>query len=169
MTSQAMTVQLDSASSERPFDERYVGTEGEKPDFQIQPVTKTGTLPKPTPDYFLFQSEATYRRQEKEKQVGWWVGLVESVKENYFTAVLEDLQGRTSIAEFDIEEITPSDVSLLVQNARFTFTVMQVDKHSGREYVSKISLCGPPVWTERDFERARESYEKIFPEELFNF
>lgn len=168
MRSQAMTVQLDS-TSERSFDECYVGTEKEEPGLQIQTATGSGNLEKHTAGYILFPSEAAHIREVKEKQVGWWVGRVESVKEDYFTAVLEDLQGRTSIAEFDKEEVTPSDLTLLVPNARFTFTVMQVDKPSGREYVSKISFSGPAVWTERDFERATESYKKVFSDELFNF
>jgi hypothetical protein len=166
--SQAMTVQLDS-TSEHSFDERYVGTKRERPDSEIQSATETGTLQMRGPVYISVGSETAYSREVKEKQVGWWVGRVESVKEDYFTAVLEDLQSRTSIAEFDKEEVTPSDLSLLVPNARFTFTVMQVDKHSGREYISKISLSGPAVWTEKDFERARESYEKLFPAECFSF
>lgn len=168
MRSQGMTPQLDD-TCEQLFDERYVGTVGEKEDTPTQTVMDTGTLHRADTVYIPFPSLAYSRQDVKEKQVGWWVGRVESVKERSFTAVLEDLKGRTSIAEFDKEEITPSDLNLLVPNARFTFTVMQVDKHSGREYVSKISLSGPAVWTERDSERAKESYEEIFPEDLFNF
>ena len=89
--------------------------------------------------------------------------------EDYFTASLEDLHGRISTAEFSKKEITPSDLNLLAPNVRFSYTVTQMDRRSGREYVSKISLSGPAIWTKKDFEQAKKSYEKLFPEELFKF
>lgn len=164
--SQAKIMQTDS-TYESSFNSYYVGTEPEERDLETSIPSRTSTeVAKPS--YIEFHQRAR-RSEEKARQVGWWVGRVECVHEDYFTAVLEDLKGRTSVAEFDKEEITPSDLNLLVPNARFSFTVTQVDKRSGREYVSKISLSGPAIWTERDSERARESYKKIFPEELLDF
>ncbi len=169
MTSQARIVKADNTSgSAFDGDGCYVGTEQKEPDHVIPMSTKTSTEVT-EPRYIKYQMNSTYRSEVKEKQVGWWLGRVECVYEDYFTAVLEDLKGRTSVAEFDIEEITPSDRNLLVSNARFSYTVTRVDKRSGREYVSKITISGPAIWTERDSERAKESYEKIFPEELFDF
>ena len=93
----------------------------------------------------------------------------EEVYEDYFTVSLEDLKGRLSTAEFDKEEITPSDLNLLAPNVRFSYTVTQMDRRSGREYISRISLNGPAVWTGKDTDRAKELYEEFFPEELFEF
>lgn len=165
--SQSMTAQIDSASVSL-FDRHYVDIDGKESDLESQTATKM-SAEKATSRYITFPYKGTYRSKTNEKQVGWWIGHVENVYENHFTAVLEDLQGRTNIAEFDNEEITPSDLNLLVPNGRFTFTVTQVDKHSGREYVSKISLSGPAIWTEKDIEKAKGSYKKIFPDEVFNF
>lgn len=166
MRSQALTAKIDSISGSL-FDGRYVDPE-EEIDIKNQTATSTGSV-KSIVDYFPLPSKMIYASDERARQVGWWIGHVESVYDDYFTATLEDLQGRISVAEFDKEELTPTELSLLVPNCRFTFSVTQVDKHSGREYVSKISLSGQPVWTEIDDEKFKESYEKIFPEELFDF
>lgn len=167
VNSQAKIFQADSTYGS-PFDSYYVDTAPEEPNLETPILPRTSTeVPKRR--YISLHDERPRRSEEKAKQVGWWIGRVECVYEDYFTAVLEDLKGRTSVAEFDKEEMTPSDLNLLVPNARFSFTVTQVDKRSGREYVSKISLSGPAIWTERDSERARESYEKIFPQELLDF
>ena len=165
--SQAKKIQADS-TSQSLFGTYYVDAKTEEPDLKIsiQPRTSTEVA---EPRYISFYDEKARLSQEKATQVGWWLGRVEHVYEDYFTAILEDLKGRTSVAEFDKEEITPSDLNLLLPTARFSFTVTQVDRRSGREYVSKISLSGPAIWTERDSERAQESYEKIFPEKLFDF
>lgn len=121
------------------------------------------------PVYIRIPSQGVYSSERKEEQVGWWFGRVEEVFEDRFTAVLEDLKGVVSITDFDKNELTPSDVKLLAPNINFSFTVTRVDKRDGREYVSKISLGGQPIWTERDSERAEELRKEIFPEEIFDF
>jgi hypothetical protein len=164
--SQTKIIQVDSAF-QSPFDTYYVGRT-EEPDLEISSRPRTSTE-KAEPRYIRLYGEKVHLSQEKARQVGWWLGRVEHVYEDHFTAVLEDLNGRTSVAEFDKEEITPSELGLLVPNTRFSYTVTLVDKPSGREYVSKLSLSGPAIWTQRDSERAQASYEKIFPEELLDF
>jgi hypothetical protein len=162
--SQARMEAFDATSGEM-LDDYYVGKEREKPEISISSKT---SAERESPYIDLF-SERVYPKKEKAKQVGWWLGRVEEVYDDYFTASLEDLHGRQSIAEFGKEEITPSDLNLLLPNVRFSYTVTQMDRPSGREYVSKISLGGPSVWTEKDSDRAKESYEELFPTELFNF
>ena len=147
------------------LDDYYVGNGREEPEISISSRTSAERKNR----YIDFFSERVSPKQEKAKQVGWWIGRVEEVYEDYFTASLEDLQGRLSTAEFDKEEMTPSDLNLLASNVRFSYTVTQMDRRSGREYVSKISLSGPAVWTEKDSDRAKEFYEELFPEELFDF
>ena len=147
------------------MDDYYVGNGQEEPEILIPPSTSAERKNR----YIDLFSERVHPKQEKAKQAGWWIGRVEEVYEDYFTASLEDLQGRLSTAEFDNEEITPSDLNLLAPNVRFSYTVTQMDRRSGREYVSKISLCGPAVWTGKDSDRAKEFQEELFPEELFEF
>lgn len=166
MTSQAMTMRIDN-TLDNLFNGRYVDTQEKEIAPELEAKTKTDT--EKATSYIPFRYKATIRGDIKDRQVGWWIGHVEDVHEDYFTAVLEDLYGRTNIAEFDKEEITPSELTLLVPNARFTFTITQVDKHSGREYVSKTSFSGPAIWTEKDSVKAKDSYNEIFPEKLFNF
>ena len=167
MLSQAKMVKGENTEGSE-FDGYYVDTEQKEPGQAISMSSKT-SIEGAEPRYIELQTQATYHSEGKERQVGWWLGRVERVYEDYFTAVMEDLKEMISIAEFDKNEITPSDLNLLVPNARFSYTVTQVDKRSGREYVSKISLSGPAIWTDRDSERAKESYKKTFPEELFDF
>ncbi len=147
------------------FDDHYVGMRREEPELEIS--IPSGTSVEKKVHYIKLHSEKVHPKEEKGKQVGWWLGRVEEVHEDYFTTSLEDLHGRISAAEFSKEEITPSDLNLLAPNVRFSYTVTQMDRRSGREYVSKISLSGPAIWTKKDFEKAKESYEKLFPEELF--
>lgn len=105
----------------------------------------------------------------REKQVEWWFGRVDQVFKDYFTAILEDLRGNISIVEFDLEELSPSDLDLLAPGVKFSYSIAQVDKLSGREYVSKISPSGPPIWREKDIEQAKELGDKSFPEDLLDF
>lgn len=155
-------------TSRSVLDSFYVSTEQKEQDPAILiPTNTSADIAKSK--FIKFSTRGTYHGEIKERQVGWWLGRVDCVSDNYFTTVLEDLKGNISIAEFDKDEITPSELSLLVPNARFTYTVTLVDKRSGREYVSKLSFSGPAIWTEQDSERFKEAYEKVFPDELFNF
>jgi hypothetical protein len=119
--------------------------------------------------YLRIPSPSVYKGDRKEEQVGWWYGRVVDVFEDYFTAVLEDLKGVTSRTEFDKTELAPSDLNLLAPDTKLSYTVTRVDKRSGREYVSKLSLSGEPIWTERDSKRAIKLHEEIFPKELLDF
>ena len=164
--SQSSLATVNSASGDI-FDDHYIGIRREEPEQEISIPSRTSVENKVS--YIKLHSEKVHPKEEKAKQVGWWLGRVEEVYEDYFTASLEDLHGRISAAEFSKEEITPSDLNLLAPNVRFSYTVTQMDRRSGREYVSKLSLSGPAIWTKKDFEKAKESYEKLFPEELFEF
>ena len=164
--SQSGIATVNSASGDI-FDDHYVGIGQEELELEIPITSRTSVERKAR--YIGLYTEKVRLREEKAKQVGWWLGRVEEVYEDYFTASLEDLHGRISVAEFSKEEITPLDLNLLAPNVRFSYTVTRMDRRSGREYVSKISLSGPAIWTKKDFEKAKESYEKLFPEELFEY
>lgn len=164
MSSQSGVAMVDSASGVI-FENHYVSLGQEEPEISIP----SGTSEEKKVHYLQVYTEDVHPKREKAKQVGWWVGRVEEVYEDYFAASLEDSHGRISVAEFSKEEITPSDLNLLAPNVRFSYTVTRMDRRSGREYVTKISLSGPAIWTKRDSEKAKESYEKLFPEELFEF
>lgn len=162
--SQSRIATVNSASGDM-MDDLYVGIRPEEPELGIS-ITSRPSVESET-RYIELHTEKVRPKEEKAKQVGWWLGRVEEVYEDYFTASLEDLHGRISAAEFSKEEITPFDLDLLAPNVRFSYTVTRMDRRSGREYVSKISLSGPAIWTKKDFKKAKESYEKLFPEELF--
>ena len=164
--SQSRIATVNSASGDI-FDDHYVGIGQEEPELEISITSRTSVERKVR--YIELHTERVRPKEEKAKQVGWWLGRVGEVYEDYFIASLEDLHGRISAAEFSKEEITPFDLDLLAPNVRFSYTVTRMDRRSGREYVSKISLSGPAIWTKKDFEKAKESYEKFFPEELFEF
>lgn len=162
--SQSEVRAINSASG-HIFDHRYVGIRQEE--LPIDMPDPLGTSGERKARYIRVHTEKVRPKQEKAKQVGWWLGRVEDVYADYFAASLVDKQGRLSVAEFSKEEIDPSDLNLLVPDARFSYTVTRMDRRSGREYVSKISLSGKAIWTKKDSEKAEEAYERLFPEEVF--
>lgn len=155
---------ISNSASRSGFDPQY---------FQQGPETgapSRGTGVDETSPYVVKKPLVEFREKKDEaKQVGWWLGKVGEIHEDYFEATLEDEHGRISIAEFSKEEISPRDLNLLAPDVRFSYTVTRIDKRTGREYVSKISLSGSAIWTERDSKMARESFEELFPEDVFDF
>jgi len=167
MKSQASILE-DYNTFEGAFDDQYVDAEEKEADL------KTSVKPEASSDhcdgqYIPLPYKKPYSNGVKQKQVGWWIGRIESVHKDHFTAVLEDMKGITSVADFDKEELAPSDQNLLFPNTRFSYSVTQVDKRSGREYITKLSISGPAIWTENDAKKANEYREKVFPEELLDF
>lgn len=163
MLSQAEIINSED-TSETKDNSIYIETEKEPEDVKQFPEQKAlETL------YLPIESRRSFSSEVYEKQVGWWFGRVEELYEKHFTAIMEDLQGRINTAEFDIEELSPSEIDLLVPGAKFSYSITQSDKRSGREYISKISLSGLPIWREKDSEKARELGDKLFPKELLDF
>ena len=109
MRSQSRITTVNSASGDI-FDDHYIGIRREEPEREISIPSRTSVENKVS--YIKLHSEKVHPKEEKAKQVGWWLGRVEEVHEDYFTASLEDLHGRTSAAEFSKKEITPSDLNL---------------------------------------------------------
>ncbi len=126
-------------------------------------------LDKQTNKYLLTRNTSDFvLNDSSQSQIGWWIGRIEEVHDDYFNASMQDAKGHHSIVEFDINEVTPSEQHLLTPDARFSYRILQVDKFSGREYVSKLSISGPAIWTEYDDQKAKELYQDLFPEELFD-
>lgn len=166
MLSQSIMKKIDSAT-EISQENKYISTDQN----ELELVDSTGDfweIEKKQNKYIYFPKRSSFS-DRNEKQMEWWVGHVESIHNDYFIAVLEDLKGVTSIAEFEIDEVSPMELPLLQENARFTYTVTQVDKHTGREYTSKLAFSGTSLWTECDSKKANESFKENFPEDILNF
>lgn len=69
-----------------------------------------------------------------------WIGHVESVQNNKFTAILKDLTngGTDEWAEFSIDEISPDDSALISKGAAFYMYIGFVFKNGTRKRESEI-------------------------------
>lgn len=69
-----------------------------------------------------------------------WIGHVEEVKENGFTAILKDISngGTDEYGEFTFDEITPDDLSFISRGAAFYMNIGFVSKNGTRKKESEI-------------------------------
>jgi hypothetical protein len=168
MNSQATKIEINN-TEETELDDYYVSDQPKNSIPEASLHSKTGLDENQAPKFIEFLIAGHSRSQVVETQVGWWFGRIERVFDKYFTAVLEDKKGNKSLAEFDKEEVTPGEQNLLTPNAKFSYSITRADKTSGREYVSKISISGPEIWTKNNAESAKQLFKEYFPEKTFDF
>lgn len=85
-----------------------------------------------------------------------WEGRVVSRTESTFGAVVVALRGvpTEEIVEFDLEEITPDDIPMVVEGAVFYWSIGYREERSGeRSRSSVIRFRRLPAWSQRDIER----------------
>jgi hypothetical protein len=105
----------------------------------------------------------------REHELQWWLGRVTEIHENYFSAILEDLNGVTSLVDLDSEVVPQHEKDLLFVDSIFTYTVSVVDNlFGGREYRTKIAFNSKRTWVEEYERKTEELLEQIFPERLLN-
>lgn len=88
-----------------------------------------------------------------------WEGIVLEIQEDSFTARLVDLSGDypEEEAEFDIEDVSPDDRSLLMAGAGFYWTLGYQTRPNGqRVRVSVVRFRRLPVWTSEEIAAARQ-------------
>ncbi|MFQ5455359.1 MAG: hypothetical protein ACE5EA_04025 [Nitrospirota bacterium] len=100
-----------------------------------------------------------------EEILEWWVGHVNDVYEDYFTATLEDLAGKESIAEFDKNEAAIDDQDKIMEGARFIFHISREDHPGGRKIISQLKFLPLYILKESDLDYFQELAERYFPEE----
>lgn len=109
------------------------------------------------------------KANKKERELQWWLGRVTEIQEGYFTALLEDLDGRTNIVEFEDDALAPNEKDLLFIGSTFTYSISVIDDPiGGREYKTKMAFSSRRKWLEEYEGKAKELAEEIFPERLLN-
>lgn len=104
----------------------------------------------------------------KELELEWWLGRVSEIHANYFTALLEDLNGKLNVVDFENGDVSPNEMNLLSLGAKFTYAITRLDKLDGREYKTKLAFSSKQTWDVKLDERANENANKLFPEYLLD-
>jgi len=88
----------------------------------------------------------------------FWEGRVTDIFDNTFSAIISDKTNPDlpdELVTLDIEEVTPSDLSLLTLGSVFYWSIRYADfPGRGRSKESKIRFRRLPAWTQKEINRA---------------
>lgn len=98
------------------------------------------------------------------RQVQNWQGIVTHINEDSFKAKLYDLSagGTNEVAEFDLEEVSPSDKSLLYIGSLFYWSVGRYMENGQSFSRSDIRFQRLITLDENDIENTKKSIEKKY-------
>jgi len=106
-----------------------------------------------------------------ENELEWWLGNITNVNAKSFTAVLEDLSGRRSKVEFDINSIEDTDRELIFEGSILTYSISSYHDpsrgHGGMKYVTKLAFSGKRKWYQNYESKAVELVNDLFPSEIY--
>lgn len=129
-------------------------------------VTVTSEIDKKSKIIFL---NVQKHKRTREKELQWWIGKITEVKESYFKVILEDLDGRIHLVEFDNDFVSQGDRNLLFVGSRFTYSVSVIDTVVGStEYKTKLAFYCRRRWLEKYDKSVQRVAEEIFPENLLD-
>lgn len=105
-------------------------------------------------------------RGTSEEVLQDWEGVVETIGDGTFTALLRDLTRYEArpheTADFSIEDISKDDRELLEPGAIFFFTVGRSTKPNGQqERFARVEFRRLPVWTDADLKRAEARAQRL--------
>lgn len=101
----------------------------------------------------------------KEKEINWWLGKISEVHNDHFKALLEDLDDRVSIVEFDLDF---EDKDHIFVGSIFTYAIFAKDNIGQREYRSQLSFSHRRTWQKGYEDKAKELADEIVPDHLLN-
>lgn len=151
----------------------------EPPSIKPEVKTNTHTLGTPERNDSMFWGEEinvsrSYSKRNysvRETIDNWWIGNVIQVNsdEGYFTALLKDLKGVESVAEFETEKVfeNEDDVHLkLFKGAKFAFFIVNEHRRRGNP-ISKagIEFDTPYIWGSKDNDEVKKLYKELFTED----
>lgn len=94
-----------------------------------------------------------------------WEGRVTEVSDDTFYAIISDKTNpelSDELVSMDIDEITPSDLSLLKSGAVFYWSISYADfPGRGRKKESKIRFRRLPLWTQKEINKAVKTGAEI--------
>ena len=118
----------------------------------------------PVKDRVIYFENIDRENRIHEKEIGWWVGNVTAIRDETFDTILEDLNGKSSVVEFEKELIDPYEKDLLFINSKFTYAISLIDKPDGREYKTKFSFSSRRKWLKEYEIEAKELADQYFPD-----
>jgi hypothetical protein len=99
----------------------------------------------------------------EETILEWWVGEITELNTNYFVALLEDLSGITSMAEFDFSVVDQHQRGNIQLGAKFVYYVAREDRKDGRRIVSSLIFKPLLIWQDYHEKYVQEILERDFP------
>lgn len=112
--------------------------------------------------------DAARETRVRETELQWWYGKVTEVFDDNFSASVHELNGRMSLVTYDKSLVDPNEIDMLSVGNVFTYAISMIDKPTGREYSTRLSLSSKKTWHKEDEEKASVIAEDIFPERLLN-
>ncbi len=108
---------------------------------------------------FLQNKSQTYSMLTKP-----WIGCVTDIKNDVFTAKLEDavINGTHELAEFSISKISPEDLPLLSKGAIFYWSVGDVMNNSQLKEEAILRFQRSNNWTEEELDEAADTAKEQF-------
>jgi len=116
--------------------------------------------------YSLFPG--AHPSSKKECELGWWLGKVIEIHDDYFVASVEDKNGKKGISEFEKNVVSQNEMHNLVLGAIFTYSISFIDQPTGRRYNSRFSLSAQRKWLESYKGEAEKLAEAVFPKRLLD-
>lgn len=98
------------------------------------------------------------------KKTNNWIGHINSISENSFTAKLHEIRdnGTYEIAEFDFEEISNEDLSLIKVGAAFYWSIGHNVRNGQITKESIIRFQRLPQLNENEFEDIMKSVDELY-------
>jgi hypothetical protein len=114
--------------------------------------------PKFSNDFSAFDSSKYFLQSQR------WIGHVENINEDSFTAKLTDLSNPTTyeMGEFDFDEVSPEDKELLTIGAAFYWSLGRANSYGQIEKKSILRFQRVRTWTEDDYDRILDRAEEKF-------
>jgi hypothetical protein len=93
-----------------------------------------------------------------------WVGHVIEIREDSFSAKLEDINDNTTfeIGEFDLDDVSYEDKELLTIGAMFYLSVGKNLKNGQIENKSEIRFQRLPNWNTQEIDNAEDRAQRLF-------
>jgi hypothetical protein len=118
----------------------------------------------------IFIEKTGTRHEEKTKELNWWIGTITEIGPDFFKAMIEDLSGRISYVEFDIQALPTNnrnEESFL--GARFTYSIKSTKTYDGAvEYKTKLFFDQKSKWFSYYNSEIEKIAEDNFPERLLD-
>jgi len=119
-------------------------------------------------DYKPFSKEFS-PQDTNEVILEWWIGEVDKVYNDYFSAYMIDLKGKEIGAEFDMNSVDPNSRELLKPRAQFAYYVSRIDSIKGRRTASALVFSKPFRLSYESKEALLKRAEELFgPEPIFD-